>query len=240
MAVLPDGTMIKKHHVLLFVNSGTPSVPVWTRIRKSTDLTIAQNTETRDFDYIEDESPSTEADRVKPSLSQPITMYKGNPDFEFFYSKFYNQSVGADAHAEILVVFFSSGDTSPYDAWKSDCVIIIDNMNAVDSTLTANINFNGTTDKGTAVVTDGVPVFTGDSTTEFALTITAEDAATDPIEGATVTIGGVEKTTNADGEAVFFLIDGETYTVGAYTATLAVASVFEADDTSTTMTLTLV
>lgn len=240
MAVLPDGTMIKKHHVLLFVNSGTPSVPVWTRIRKSTDLTIAQNTETRDFDYIEDESPSTEADRVKPSLSQPITMYKGNPDFEFFYSKFYNQSVGADAHAEILVVFFSSGDTSPYDAWKSDCVIIIDNMNAVDSTLTANINFNGTTDKGTAVVTDGVPVFTGDTTTEFAYTVTATTDGSTPIKGATVVIGGVEKTTNADGEAVFYLIDGETYVIGAYTATGEDSAVETVDSDSPALTLTLV
>ena len=37
-------------------------------------------------------------------------------------------------------------------------------------------------------------------------------------------IGGVEKTTDAAGEAVFYLIDGKTYVIGAYKARRIVRS----------------
>ena len=52
-------------------------------------------------------------------------------------------------------------------------------MNPVESTITATITFNGTTEKGTAEVTDGVR-YSPDSTTEFAYTVTATLTA-DPI-----------------------------------------------------------
>ena len=236
---LTDGAMIKKYHVALFINTGTPLVPVWKRIEKSTDNTLTMNGETKEYDYIVDESPTTELDKYKPTLSQPITMYKGKPDYEFLFSKMFNQSVGDDAIAEVLVVFFGHNDGSAYKAWKSSCLFVIDNMNPVDSTITASINFNGTTGTGTVVVTDGVPVFTSSAVTEFVMTFTVQ-VGVDDEEGATVQCGGVTKLTNADGEAAFTLLDGETYTVGATNGTEDDAVVFVADDTSTTMTLTLV
>ena len=234
------GTMLKKYHFALFLNGGTDSVISWLQIRKSTDNTITGNPETQTFDYIVDESPTTEVSRYAPTLSQPITMYKGDPSFEYVWEKFYNQAVGADAHSDILVVFYGADEGEAYKAWKASCILTIDNLNPVESVITATITFNGTTEKGTAVVTDGVPVFTGDSTTEFAMTFTAENAAADPIVGATITIDGVEKTTNDDGEAVFYLIDKETYTVGAYSEGLTYAEVFVADDAVVADTLTLV
>jgi hypothetical protein len=235
---LDAGTMIKKYHVALFVNSGTPTVPVWKRIQKSTDNTITMNAETKTFDYIVDESPTDEVDRYKPSLSQPITMYKGNEDYEFFFDKFFDQAVGDDAHAEILIVFYGADVASAYKAWKSSCVLILDNMNPVESTITANINFNGTTDKGTAVVTAGVPVFTSTAVTEFNLTVNVKLVATN-VEGATVDIGGVKKLTDSSGNAVFTVIDGETYIVGAYDATHEKSDVFEADSGTTTINLVI-
>lgn len=235
---LDEGTMIKKYHVALFVNSGTPTVPVWKRIQKSTDNTITMNAETKTFDYIVDESPTDEVDRYKPSLSQPITMYKGNEDYEFFFDKFFDQAVGDDAHAEILIVFYGANVASAYKAWKSSCVLILDNMNPVESTITANINFNGTTDKGTAVVTAGVPVFTSTAVTEFNLTVNVKLVATN-VEGATVDIGGVKKLTDSSGNAVFTVIDGETYVVGAYDATHEKSDVFEADSGTTTINLVI-
>lgn len=235
---LDEGTMIKKYHVALFVNSGTPTVPVWKRIQKSTDNTITMNAETKTFDYIVDESPTDEVDRYKPSLSQPITMYKGNEDYEFFFDKFFDQAVGDDAHAEILIVFYGANVAGAYKAWKSSCVLILDNMNPVESTITANINFNGTTDKGTAVVTAGVPVFTSTAVTEFNLTVNVKLGATN-VEGATVDIGGVKKLTDSSGNAVFTVIDGETYIVGAYDATHEKSDVFEADSGTTTINLVI-
>ena len=52
--------IIKKHRIGLFVNTGTKASPTWKRIKKSTELTLAMNPETEDYDYIADESPTTE------------------------------------------------------------------------------------------------------------------------------------------------------------------------------------
>ena len=236
---LNAGTMIKKYHVALFLNGGTTSAPEWKQIKKSTDNTITMNAETQTFDYITDEAPTTEINRYAPSLSQPITMYKGEPDYEFVFGKFFNQAVGADAHSDILIVFYGADDVGPkYKAWKASCILQIDNMNPVESTITATITFNGTTDKGTVVVTDGVPVFTGDSTTEFAYTVTV-NYGEDPIAGATVVIGGVEKTTDEDGEAVFYLINGKTYVIGAYKGTDVDSAVETVKSDTPAITLTL-
>ena len=231
--------MIKKYHVALFLNGGTTSAPDWKQIKKSTDNTITMNAETQSFDYIVDEAPTTEINRYAPSLSQPITMYKGEDDYEFVFDKFFDQAVGADAHSEILIVFYGADAASAYKAWKASCILQIDNMNPVESTITATITFSGTTDKGTAVVTDGVPVFTGDSTTEFVMTFTVQVGGVDE-EGATVQCGGVTKLTNADGEAAFTLLDGETYTVGATNGTEDAAAVFVAETGTPSMTLTMV
>src|SRR5678816_3834817 len=236
---LDAGTMIKKYHVALFLNGSTTSVPDWKQIKKSTDNTITMNAETQSFDYIGDEAPTTEINRYAPSLSQPITMYKGEDDYEFVFDKFFDQAVGADAHSEILIVFYGADAASAYKAWKASCILQIDNMNPVESTITATITFSGTTDKGTAVVTDGVPVFTGDSTTEFVMTFTVQVGGVDE-EGATVQCGGVTKLTNADGEAAFTLLDGETYTVGATNGTEDAAAVFVAETGTPSMTLTMV
>ena len=48
--------MVKKHQIALMLNKGTSTSPVWTRIKKSTELTISMNPETEENDYIADES----------------------------------------------------------------------------------------------------------------------------------------------------------------------------------------
>ena len=235
---LTDGTMVKKYHVALFLNTGTNSSPVWKQIKKSTDNTISMNPETMTFDYIVDESPTTEIDRYSPSLSQPLTMYKGEDDYEYIFGKFFDQATGADAHSQILIVFYAADVATSYKAWKCDCVLAMDNMNPVESTITVNITFNGTTDTGTVAVTAGVPVFTSVTETEFMMTFTVQDAGVD-VEGATVICGGVTKLTNADGEATFTLINGESYAVGAVKGTKEASDIFVASSLSATATLAI-
>ena len=232
------GDMVQKHNVALFFNGGTSSVPDWIRIRKSTDNTITGNAESQTFDYIDQEAPTSEIKRYAPSLSQPITMYKGEPDYEFAFDKWFNLSTGVNAKTELLVVFYAADATSGYKAWKVECNLVVDNMNPVESVITLTINFNGTVDKGSAVVTNGVPFFTGDTTTEFVMTFTVQVGGVDE-EGATVQCGGVTKLTNADGEAAFTLLDGETYTVGATNGTEDAAAVFVAETGTPAITLTL-
>ena len=73
--------------------------------------------------------------------------------------------VGSDAHTKALVVFMFDGDASAgFKAWETDAIITIDEMNAVESTITFNVMFNGTTRKGTATMADGKPTFSEVST----------------------------------------------------------------------------
>lgn len=155
--------MVKKHLIALFLNTAQAgaSVPVWKRIKKSTELTISMNGETVDYDYIADESPTTELAKYKPSINQPLTMYKGEPDFDFVFSRFYGLSVGSNAHCDVMVVYMFEGNKEiGYKAWKSDSILNITEMNAVDSTITFDIMFGGTVARGKAMIVDGNPVFT--------------------------------------------------------------------------------
>ena len=233
-----DGQMVKKFNIALYVNTGTKSVPVWTRIKKSTDNTVTMNPSTKDFDYIDEDKPVTEIDYYAPTLAQPITMYKGNSDFEYMFNKFFTQAVGDDAHTDVLIIFYNAVTGSAWKAWKTDCTLSFDNLNPVDSTITVNINFAGTTDKGTVTVSGGAPVFASSTETEFALTVTVSyDAAV--VKGATVSIGGVEKITDAEGQATFLLINGTKYTLGAWDSTHSASEIFTAATGTPTLAVTL-
>lgn len=147
------GEQIKKYHVALFVKKTSGA---YTQISKSTDNTITMNAETVDRDFIVDKSPTTLVDRYKPSLNEPITLFKGDADYEFFWDLFYNQKIGSEAQGKILVVFMNEDATSAsgnvFKAWETDCSFICDNLNPVESTLTFSINMNGTTKIGTVTI----------------------------------------------------------------------------------------
>jgi len=160
--------MVKKWKIAPFINKGTSSEADYFRIKKSTAFDLALNPETQEYDYISDESPTTELLKYKPSLNQALTMYKGEDDYEFIFNKFFNLSVGSEAETDMLLVFFqeekkvtvSSVEKTYYLAWKSDCVISINDLNSVDSTLTFDVNLNGTVKKGYVEIVSGKPVFT--------------------------------------------------------------------------------
>lgn len=162
MTDLADGGFVKKYHVALFLNKGTSAEPDWFRIKKSTDNTITMNPETKDLDFIADEAPTTILERYKPSLSQPLTMIKGESDYEYFFGKFFAQATGSDAETDCIIVFYNAKTGTSYKAWKAPCLLVMDNMNPVEGTITCNINFNAGTVPGTAVVNEGVLTFTPD------------------------------------------------------------------------------
>lgn len=161
--------MVKKHLIGLFLNTGTSAAPVWKRIKKSTALTITMNPETQDFDYIADESPTTELMKYKPTIDQDLTMYKGEEDYELVWPYFYEMRTGSDAHIECMVVFMQEGDsTNGYAAWKTDSVLSVTDMNAVESKLNFQIMFGGTVSKGTATKKDNVISFAEGNTSTTA------------------------------------------------------------------------
>lgn len=231
--------IIKKYQIALYLNKGTAQTPDWFRIKKSTALSLALNPETKDYDYIVDESPTTELDKYKPTINQALTMYKGETDYEEVFKRFYDLSVGEDAKSECLIVFMAeTTGASTFKAWKSDCVISCNELNAVDSTITFDILFGGTTKKGTATVTNNVPAFTETGgPEEISLTVTVEDSGTDPVEDATVTINGVSKQTDALGQAVFAVLNNQAFAVAAKKATAVGSAYVAAAATTATVTI---
>ena len=94
-AVQQTLSLVKKHKIALFLDTGTG----YKRIKKSESLTISMNPDEQDYDYIADESPTTEVDSYKPSIDQDLVMYKGSDDYEMIFPYFYERRVGSKAHA---------------------------------------------------------------------------------------------------------------------------------------------
>lgn len=158
--------MVKKYHIGLFLDK-TPgeASPTWFRIKKSVSLDLTMNPELKEYDYIADESPTSELDKYSPAISQDLTMYKGEDDYDFVFDRFFNQSVGEDAHTNICIVFYkepADEETTPthFKAWMSDCVLSINDLNGVDSVLNFDVKFGGTTKKGYVTVSSGSISFT--------------------------------------------------------------------------------
>ncbi|MDD7511054.1 MAG: hypothetical protein PUK21_01530 [Peptostreptococcaceae bacterium] len=152
---------VKKHMIALFLNTGTTELPKWTRIKKSTKLELKLDPQKQDYDYISDESATTELEGYKPSIDgMPLTMYKGEPDFDFVWQKFYNLATGAAAKVEAMVVFIFDESEGSYKAWQTEATLTIDSMDAVEGTITFDLPFGGNVIKGTAKLESGNPTFT--------------------------------------------------------------------------------
>lgn len=225
--------MVKKWKIALFLNNGTPGAPDWVRVKKSTAFDLTLNADVQEFDYIADESPTKELMKYAPALSQSLTMYKGEPDYAMIFDNFYELKTGSAAKTEVLLVFFQE-ETAPntFKAWKSECSVVCNDLNSVDSTLTFDINFAGTIAKGNAVVTGGVPVFSSSEESGFVLTVTAAGADV-------ITVDGVSKEVDENDKATFTVYDGKKYTVSAYSSTESGAEVITADADTPTLSITI-
>lgn len=151
-------SMVKKHKIALFIHNGTKYV----RVKKSETLTISMNPEENEYNYVADESATTEVDSYKPTIDQDLTMYKGSDDYEMIFPYFYERKTGSDAHAKCMVAFMQEPGTSGgYKAWETDSVISVQDLAAVDKKLNFKVLFGGTITNGTATVNEeGEPTFT--------------------------------------------------------------------------------
>lgn len=156
-------TLIKKHLVRPYLKDGEN----WVQIKKATEFVRNMNPTTEERDYISDEMPTTEVIQYKPSESFSITTYKGEADFDLFYKLYKDRAIGDDAKREMLIVsVFETGttvdDTICYFAEKSNATITVTEFNASSSTISIDVNENGTPIKGyvTFDETTGQPTFT--------------------------------------------------------------------------------
>ena len=154
------GTMIKKYMVGIFIDTSESGDGTgYKRIKKSTELEIATEANTEEFDFIADVNPSELVKNYKISLSQDLVMIQGQDDFEYFFDKFYNLPVAPEVKAKAMIVFMFKGDkTSGYKAWQTEASVMYDNMNGVDGKLNFTLNF-GNIELGIAKMSSGTPTF---------------------------------------------------------------------------------
>lgn len=150
-------TSVKKHMIALYLKGSTD----YFRIEKSTDLQISMNPETETRDFIADESPTEILKQYKPSIEQSLTMFKGNPDYEEIFTRFYDMRVGEAAVSDAMIVFKQEKTADGvFKAWQNKATVTVQSMDTVAETITFTISFNGTVRRGTTTFTDGKPVFT--------------------------------------------------------------------------------
>lgn len=154
------GTMIKKYMVGIFIDTSEGGDGTgYKRIKKSTELEIATEANTEEFDFIANVNPEELLKNYKISLAQDLVMIQGEEDFEYFFDKFYNLPKAPEVKAKAMIVFMFKGDkTSGYKAWETTANVMFDNMNGVDGKLNFTLNF-GDIALGTATMADGTPTF---------------------------------------------------------------------------------
>lgn len=159
---------IKKHRTGLFLDKSNDNSEDWVRIRKATEFTRSMNPATEEYDYIADEHPTTEVTDYKPSESMSVKTIKGEEDFDLFYELYKKRAIGDEAHRKLLTVFYfdskevGEGEEKKtyYYAEKEDATITVNEYNASDSSISIDINHNGTPEIGYVEVVDGKLVFT--------------------------------------------------------------------------------
>lgn len=169
MKVFPiaDGDKVEKYHVALLFDKSTTDTPDYIQLAKATENTINFNPETEDRDYITMKTKETLVKSYKPSLSNPLTLVKGDDDYEYFWPKAYKLPTGAGAKGTMLVVFLNepttSGSSTVYDAWLCDTTFIMQSLDPVNSQLTFDTNINDWTEGTVSIDSDGKPTFTANS-----------------------------------------------------------------------------
>ena len=155
--------LIKKTKVVPFINTGTKESPVWTQIKKSTSFTLSMNPQTKTFDFISSENPQNEIDSYQPSLSQELTMFKGEADYEAIFDMLYNRATGENAHREAMIVFYKDSgtyaDETVYKAWKIDALVTINQMDTANENITFELGLNDITNGAVEISASGTPSF---------------------------------------------------------------------------------
>lgn len=142
------------------INEGGTWNPTWKRIDKSTIFDLAFNPQSETQDYIAYETAIEEISGYQPELPQEIALYRGNPIYDYIESLCFNLEVG-DALRIPLLLLWPPQENGTIKAWQvEECRLLLDNYNSVEGKVSFTLKIGGNIERGTATVSDGVPVFT--------------------------------------------------------------------------------
>ena len=105
--------LIHKTKFVPFIDVSKTTTPSWVQIKKSTTYSLAFNPQTKTFDFISSENPEEEIDSYQPALSQSLTMFDDEPDFETVFDMAYHLPTGGDAHRNVLLAFYACKQVTP-------------------------------------------------------------------------------------------------------------------------------
>lgn len=156
---------IKRSEFATFLNTGTKTLPIWTRMGKGiTSQTISYNPATTSETYIHEDNATTNLDSYAPNIATPQTAYKGEPIFEYVDGLRRSRAVGADAETEVLLVYIYDEQNGGYSAEKNNAVFQVDDFGGDGgSNVVVNytVNLNGDPEQGIATISaDGTVTFT--------------------------------------------------------------------------------
>lgn len=99
---------INKTEIVPYVNryKDTEGKTDWVQIKKATSFTLNLNPETEEYDFISSKQKETVVKSYAPSLDVPLTMQRGEDDYNIFFDAVYGMPVGADASRKVLLVFY--------------------------------------------------------------------------------------------------------------------------------------
>lgn len=160
-------SLVTKNQIVPFINGnkpGTGGLAKWVQIKKGTTFTLATNPQIKTYDFISSESPEEEIVGYKPSLTQSITMFKGEDDYQAFFDMLFDRPVGGQAHRDVLLAFYQEAGTNAedetvYKAWKVDSLVKVNQMDTVNESIDIDLAFNRI-ETGSVSLKTGVPVFT--------------------------------------------------------------------------------
>jgi hypothetical protein len=121
---------IKRSLVKTFLNTGTPSVPVWSLISAGVpEGVISMNPKTQEETYIGDDNATITVESYSPTLAVEATAITGDAAFEWLNDLYQARDVLDSAETEIVNVWlYETAALGYYYAEKNDVSVQADNF----------------------------------------------------------------------------------------------------------------
>lgn len=149
----------KKYLNYLFLDiSDTTGTPKWTRVTKSVDFAVVYNATTETFDFISDETPTTEVQSYAPTIGQTQHAYIGEPIYDYILKKSMHLAKGTDAKIKAMIVRQEKATGGGQIASSYEANLTWDTDDIVAGTITYSIALSNPV-HGTATLIAGVPTF---------------------------------------------------------------------------------
>lgn len=163
MAEAKAAKMVQRHQRIAFMNTGTADAPVFTRMKKFTNMTNNKNPKEYGRQYVDELSEETDVVGYSPSIEYAFDRHTNTPVHEKIAKIHDGEMVGSDALVDILIVdLFTADETGKCEARKRTYAVIP----SADGDGTDALAYSGSFkcksgfEKGTAMLDDSEQIAT--------------------------------------------------------------------------------